>query len=86
MANSEDMQAVIMQLAIWAAVVVLRAIREADLLTQPHTRRSSPEEPQRPRQAEPILIQPAFDGKVSDMYVELLNFKMKVANVLQTKA
>ena len=30
-----------------------------------------------------MMSQPAFNWKVSDRYVELLNFEMDVANVLQ---
>ena len=41
MANSEDMHAVIAQAAIQAASGVVRAIREADQPTEPHTRRST---------------------------------------------
>ena len=33
-----------------------------------------------------MLSQAAFDWKVSDMCVELLNFKMEVATILKMKA
>ena len=45
MANSEDMQAAIMQEVTREATAVVRAMREADLPNEAHTRRSSPEEP-----------------------------------------
>ena len=32
-----------------------------------------------------MLSQPAFDCKMSDGYVELFNFKMEAANILQMK-
>ena len=38
MVNSEEMQAVTMQVAIQAGTMVVRAMREADPLTKPHTR------------------------------------------------
>ena len=50
------MQDVITQAAISAAVVVVRVIREADPTAELHTRRSTPEEHNRARQAEPTLI------------------------------
>ena len=58
---------------------------EANLPAKPHTRRSSPEQPHRPRQAGPILSQQAFDWKAQERYVELLYFEIEVANVLQAK-
>ena len=33
-----------------------------------------------------MINQPAFNWKEPDRYVELLNFEMKVANVLQAEA
>ena len=74
-----------MQVVIQAAMAVVRVMREADLTTEPHTI-SSLEEPHRLWQAVQMLGQPAFDRKAPDRYVELLNFKMKVANELQAKA
>ena len=53
MANSEDIQAAITQMAIPAAMAPIRVIREANQPTEPHTRRSSPEELNRPRQVGP---------------------------------
>ena len=41
MANSEDIQAVIMQAAIQAVMAVVRVMREADPPSEPHTRRMS---------------------------------------------
>ena len=32
-----------------------------------------------------MLSQPVFDWKVPDRYVELLNFEMEVANIVQAK-
>ena len=64
------MQAAIMQVVIQAVMAVAKAMKEAEPPTKPHTRRSSPEEPHKPRQAGPMLSQPAF------------HFEMKVANVL----
>ena len=52
-AKSEIMQVVIIQVAIQAVTMVVRAMREADLTAEKHTRRSSPEEPQRSWQAVP---------------------------------
>ena len=86
MANSEEIQAAITQATIRVATMALRAMREADSLAKPHTRRSILEENQRPRQAGPIMSQPGFSWKVPDRYVELLNFEMGVANVLQSEA
>ena len=79
------MQAVIVQAAIEAVMAAIRAMVEADPPTEPHTRRSSPEEPHRPRWAGTVLRQPAFNWKGPDRYVELLNFEMEIAKVLQTR-
>ena len=56
-------------------MVAIRVMREADLTTELHTRRSSSEEPHRPGQTGPTLNQPTFDLKAPDRYVKLLNFK-----------
>ena len=72
MANSEKMQAAIMQAVIQAATVVVKAMREADPPAEPHTRRSISEEHYRPGQARPMMSQPAFNWKVPHRYVELL--------------
>ena len=85
MVKSQDLQAATTQVAILAAMAAVRAMREVYLKTEPHTRKS-PEEPHRPRQTGPIKSQPAFDWKVPDRYVELLNFEMEVSDVLQAKA
>ena len=74
-----------MQVAIQADTVVVRVMREANPPTKPHTRRSIQEELCRPRQSSPMISQPAFIWKVPVRYVELLNFKMEVANVFQAK-
>ena len=55
MAISLDMQEVITQVANEAATATERAMREAVPTAEPHTRRSSPEEPHKSRQAGPIL-------------------------------
>ena len=55
MTNSEDMQAVITQVAIQAVTMVVRAIGKADLPTEAHTRRSSSEKLHKARQAGPML-------------------------------
>ena len=47
--------------SIQAAMVAVRTMREADLTIEPHTRRSSPEEPHRPGQAGTMLSQAALD-------------------------
>ena len=51
MANSEDMQVVIMQMAIQAATAAVRVMRKTDQTCGPHTIRNSQEGPHRPRQA-----------------------------------
>ena len=61
-------------------------MREADLPAEQHTRRSILEECCRPRQARLKMSQPAFNWKVCDRYVELLNFEMEVENVLKAEA
>ena len=75
----------IMQIAIQAATAEVRVMREADMPAELQTSRSLPEEQHRPRQAVPMLSQSAFDWEVPDRYVEILNFEMKVTNVLQAK-
>ena len=72
MANSEEMQVAIMQVAIQAATAVVRVMREAEPTVKPHTRKSNSEEYHRPRQAGPMMSQPAFNWKLPDRYVELL--------------
>ena len=44
------------------------------------------EEPHRQRQDGSMLRQPVFDLKAPDGYVELLNFEMEVASIVQMKA
>ena len=83
--DSEDMMSVIMQVAIQAAMTVVRVMMEADPTAEPHTRRSSPGKHHRPRQAGTMMSQSAFNWKAPDKYVALLNFKLEVANVLQVK-
>ena len=74
MANSEEMQAAITQVAIQVATVAVRAMREEDPPAEPHTGRTIFKEQCRPRQAGPMMSQQAFNWKVPDKYVELLNF------------
>ena len=50
-----------MWVAIQAATAIVQAMREADLPAESHTRRSSPEESHRPKQAGLMLSQPAFE-------------------------
>ena len=52
---------------------------------EPHSKRSSPEEPHRPRQAAPLQPKPEFNWKAPDRYVQLLNFKIEVVNILKVK-
>ena len=85
MAKSEDMQEAIMQIARQSNMVAVGTVMEVDLTTELHTRRNIPKESHRPKEAGPMQSQPAFEWKVPDRYVELLNFKMEVANILQTK-
>ena len=66
-------------------MVAVKAIREAFMTTEPHTRRNSLGDPHIPRQAGPMLSQLVVNWKVPDGYVELLNFKMEVAGILQMK-
>ena len=61
MANSDKVQVAITQMAIQAATVTVRAMRAAGTTNKWHTRSHNPEEPNRPRQAEPMLSQPAYD-------------------------
>ena len=74
---SGKMQKAIMQVAIKAVTATVEAMREADPPAKLHTRRSILEEYHRPRQVGTMLNQAAFDWKVPDRYVDLLNFKME---------
>ena len=49
-------------------------------------KKKHPRRTPRPRQTGPMMCQPAFNWKAPDGYVELLNFEMGVANVLQAEA
>ena len=80
------MKTAIMQAAIQPATVAVRMMQEADQTNEPPMRRNSPEECHRQRQAGLTLRQPTVDWKAPDKYVELLNFKLEVANILQIKA
>ena len=80
MANSEEMQAAIMQVAIKAATAMVRVMRKADPPAKPHSIRNTPEECCRP-----MMSQPAFNWKMPDRYVEVLNFEMEVENVVQAE-
>ena len=54
------MQAVMRHLAIQAATLAVRTIRETDQPTEPRIRRSSPEEPDGTSQIGPTLNKTAF--------------------------
>ena len=75
MAKFQEMKAVIMQMAIQAAAVAVRPMREANPPVELHTRRSILEEHHRPRQMGSMLSQPEFDWKAPDWCVKLLNLK-----------
>ena len=61
MSNAEQMQAAIMQVAIQAVTVPVRVMRKANPPAKPHTRRNTQEEHHKPRQARPMMNQPAFN-------------------------
>ena len=42
--------------------------------------------PERQLHTGPILVKPAFNWDTQDMYMKLMNFKMEVLNILETKA
>ena len=66
-----------MEVAIQEATMAVGVMSKACPSTEPHARRSIPKE---------LHSQPAFDGKAQDRFVELLNFEVEVAMVLQAKA
>ena len=66
MANSEEMQEAIIQVAIQTATAVVIAMKRQTGKPKPHTRRSIPEEHHRPRPARPMMSQPAFSWKAPD--------------------
>ena len=41
--------------------------------------------PQRQRHVRPVLEKPSFDWDSQDRYVKLMNFEMKVMNILETR-
>ena len=80
MAESEGIQEVVQ-----ATTVVMMALRGPDvgLHLAPVSNLSKP---QWQRHGDLALEKPLFNWNVQDRYVELMNFEMKVMNILETKA
>ena len=83
MVEAEAIQSVVTQGGIQAATA---AMREADAGQILGTNTASLREAHRQRHGRPALKQLPFNWNAPDKYVELLNFKMEVTNILQTKA
>ena len=80
MANLEEIQTAITQGAL-----LVRAMRETDLPTEQHIKRSIPDKHCRSRYTRPVIHQPTFNWKVPDRYVKLLSFALAVVNMLGVK-
>ena len=74
MANSEGIEDIVNQVAIQAAMAVMMAFRDMDTGSQPATISNTKSEAQREK------------TRKDKRYVELLNFKLEVTNILEKRA
>ena len=85
MAESEDIRETVNQAAIWAATAVMMAFIDADVRSR-LIPTASPRGPHKQRHERPALEKPSFNWSVQDRYAQLMNFKIEVTNILETKA
>ena len=85
MAESEGIQDIVKQAAVQAVKAVVMALREADAGTQ-LANTAVPRESQRKRHDRLALEKPLFNWNAQDRYVDILNFEVKVKNILEIKA
>ena len=84
MADSEIIKEIANHVAVQAATVVIMAFR--DTYTGPwHATIPNQHENQRQRNRGLVLEKVQFNCDLSDSYVELLNFQLKVSNILETR-
>ena len=87
MAKLDSVQTAIMKATIQATTVAEMALKEADRRHVTGTSLANAGDVYRPRHGRSALRQPPFEKeKALNKYVELLNFEMKVMNILETKA
>ena len=85
MAESEAIHSMANQVAIQAAIAVVVVLREVDADPRSGASTASLKEGHRQIPSRPALKQPSFNWNVTDKHVEVLNFKMEVTNLFQTK-
>ena len=84
MTESDNIKEVVNQVAMQAVVAVMMALRDMEGGSQ-MTTAVTHREPQGQRHSGPMLMKPAFSWGVQDRYIGLMNFKMDVSNILETK-
>ena len=85
MVESEGTQEAVNQVAFQAATAVMVTLRGMDAGSH-LTPTANIREPQQQRHGRPATEKPWFNWNAQDKYVELLNFEMKVTNILERKA
>ena len=85
MVESEDIQAIVNQVAVKAVTAVMVALRDTDAGPRTATNTASLRELPRQRHGTPALEKPSFNWNTHDRYIELLNFEKEVMNILEAK-
>ena len=85
MAHSGVIKERVNQAAVQAATVVMMAFRNTEIGPWPTTILNQ-WQTQRQRHGGPILEKPKFNFDTQDRYIKLLNFKVEVTNILETRA
>ena len=85
MALYEGIEEIVNQVGIQTATTVIIAFRDADAGLQPTTT-AIHKQPQRQSHGRLMLEKPLFNWDAKDRYAELINVKMEVTNILETKA
>ena len=85
MANSESIKEIMSQVTVQAATTVMMPLRDTEMGSQPPTMQIQ-QETQRQMKGGLTLEKPRFNWATQDRYVKLLNFQIKVMNILKTRA
>ena len=85
MAESANIKDMVNQVAIKAVTAVMMTLRDVEAGPWPTTA-AIHSKPQRQRHSGPVLEKLASNWGTQDRYAELMNFKMEVSNILETKA
>ena len=85
MEECEAIQVTVNQAVTQGATAVVKVLREGDAGPNQAQVVQVKGRWQRQRHGRPALKQHLFSWNATDMYLELINFEMKVTNILQTK-